>query len=313
MSQANENLYDVLGVPPSASAEEIRRAYRALARLIHPDLNPGHDAASRFARLSDAYAVLSDPARRRAYDAGRPSLQSSLPRPGPRSAGVVGRGVLRGADVETAVRVSLRAAAQGGQVEVAVPRREVCAVCVGIGVAEGAARSRCPRCLGSGGTRTPGEECSRCHGSGVIGDPPCAGCGGSGRRQGLTSMVVTLPSGVEHGQVLRLKGDGDVGPRNGPRGDLLLRIEVDPDPVLRRAGIDILMDLPVRADDAAQGFAVEVPTLRGPKKLRIPANTADGTVLRIKGAGIRLPAAWHRGDQFVIVHVHPDLARPEFD
>jgi DnaJ-class molecular chaperone len=126
-------------------------------------------------------------------------------------------------------------------------------------------------------------------------------------------MVVTLPSGVEHGQVLRLKGDGDVGPRNGPRGDLLLRIEVDPDPVLRRAGIDILMDLPVRADDAAQGFAVEVPTLRGPKKLRIPANTADGTVLRIKGAGIRLPAAWHRGDQFVIVHVHPDLARPEFD
>jgi molecular chaperone DnaJ len=142
----------------------------------------------------------------------------------------------------------------------------------------------------------------------VLADPPCSGCGGSGRRQGVTNLVVTLPPGVEDGQVLRLKGDGDVGPRNGPRGDLLLRIDVDPDPVLRRAGIDILMDLPVSADDATHGFSVEVPTLRGPKKLRVPANTTDGTVLRIKGAGIRLPGAWHRGDQFVIVRVHSRLA-----
>jgi molecular chaperone DnaJ len=125
------------------------------------------------------------------------------------------------------------------------------------------------------------------------------------------SLVVAIPAAVDDRQVLRLKGDGDAGPRNGPRGDLLLRITVEPDAVLRRSGIDILMDLPISAEDAAAGCSIEVPTLRGPKRLRIPARTQDHTLLRIGGAGLRPPGSWHKGDQFVTVRVQP--GRPTAD
>jgi molecular chaperone DnaJ len=303
ISQGSRSFYDLLGIAPNADADEVRRAYRALARLLHPDVNAAPDAAARFAQISEAYAVLSDPSRRSVYDAGRrPVSRAQVRMPSAHGATVAAQGVLRGADVEAEVHLSLREAAFGIERSVRVERREVCAVCVGKGAAKDGTSIRCPACLGSGDTRNAREECARCQGSGVIGDPPCPNCHGSGRRHGSVSMTVAIPPGVEDGQVLRLKGDGDAGPRNGPRGDLLLRIAVEPDPVLRREGIDMVMDLPLSAQDAERGCHVEVPTLRGPKRLRVPPGTADHAVLRIGGAGIRLPGAWHRGDQFVVVH-----------
>jgi len=307
----NRNLYDLLGIAPSADAQEVRRAYRSLARHLHPDLNQAPDAAARFTQLAQAYTVLNDPARRRLYDEGRRS-RGGAPMRSPRPAATaMSRGVLRGADVELSVEISLREAVFGVEARVDVARREVCVACVGMGVVKGGATLRCVRCNGTGGTRRLGDECRDCHGSGVVGDPPCPPCSGSGRRQGQVSMIVSIPPGVDHGQVLRLKGDGDAGPRNGPRGDLLLQIAVIPDPVLRRNGIDIVMDLPLGSQEALEGGNVEVPTLRGPKRIRVQAGTQDRAVVRISGAGIRLPGSWHKGDQFVVVRVRDDIIRME--
>ncbi len=301
---SSRNLYDVLGIAPNADADEVRRAFRSLARLVHPDVNRAHDAARRFAQIAHAHAVLSDPVRRRDYDASRRAPAGTRARnPTGGSTGVPGRGALRGADVNLTVTLSLRESAFGVEVPVEVMRREVCAVCVGSGTAEGGTSIRCPKCLGTGNTRTGGEECARCQGSGVISTPPCPNCLGSGRRRGSTALIVAIPPAVEHGTVLALKGDGDTGPRNGPRGDLRLRVEVEPDQVLQRSGIDILMSLPLSPQDAEHGCSIEVPTLRGPKRLRIPPRTADRSLLRIGGAGMRPHGSWHRGDQFITVRI----------
>jgi molecular chaperone DnaJ len=303
-SSTTHNLYDALGVAPTAESDEIRRAFRSLARLLHPDVNTARDAAQQFAAVAHAHAVLSDPARRRAYDATRrapPGVR--VRRPVDARPAFAGRGALRGADVAVTVRLSLREAAFGSEPRVEVPRREVCAICLGRGAPEDGASERCPVCNGTGGTRTPGNECTACQGSGVIGDPPCPNCHGTSRKRGRTTLSVAIPAGIEHGSRLTLRGDGDVGPRNGPRGALILEVEVESDPVLRRSGIDILMDLPISPGDAASGCMIEVPTLRGPKRLHVPPHTHDRALLRLGGAGVRPHGSWHRGDQFVTVVV----------
>ena len=301
-----QNLYDVLGVAPNADPAEVRSAFRSLARILHPDFNPSQDAAQRFVTVAQAYAVLSDPQRRQIYDAGRrppPGIPVRSPQAG-RSL-PISRGVLRGADVEVLVTLSLREAAFGADVRVQIPRREVCTVCLGRGAAEGGTSTRCVVCNGTGGTRSGGGECTSCQGSGVHGDPPCPNCYGSGRKRGSTPLVVTIPPAVDDGQVLVLKGEGDSGPRNGPRGDLLLNVAVRPDPVLARSGIDILMSVPLSPHDAEAGCTIEVPTLRGPRKLRIPARTLDRTVIRLVGAGLRHHGSYHKGDQFITIAVTP--------
>jgi len=305
------NLYAVLGLQPTADSDAIRHAYRTLARSLHPDVNPDADAARRFARVSHAHRVLSDPLSRRVYDQQRrspsPEAGQRLDSPAWRAA----RGVLRGNDVEVQLHISLRASASGVEGRVDVPRREVCAICIGSGAAPGGSSVRCPRCLGTGGARS-GDECARCQGAGLIGEPPCPNCLGAGRRQGQTQIIVAVPPGIEDGQRLVLKADGDVGPRNGPRGDLILHVVVDPDPVLRRHGIDILMELPLSAEEARQGTYAEVPTLKGTKRLRISPGSRDRTLLRIGGAGLRLPGSWHKGDQFVTIRVlEAEVLAPE--
>jgi molecular chaperone DnaJ len=306
---SQSNLYDVLGIAPNADDDEVRRAFRSLARLLHPDVNASEDAAQRFARVAHAHSILSDRERRRAYDASRQAPRGAHVRsPNVARTTPAAHGVLRGADVEASVSLSIREAAFGTEVTLDVKRREVCAVCLGAGAEDGGTSTRCPTCLGSGGTRTRGDECSRCQGSGVLGSPPCSNCSGSGRKRGHTSLVVAIPAAVEDGQILRLKGDGDAGPRNGPRGDLLLLVSIEPDPVLRRSGIDILMDLPISTEDAESGCSVEVPTLRGPKRVRVPAHSKDRTLLRIGGAGLRPPGSWHKGDQFVTVRIDSTMA-----
>jgi len=309
VGKANRNLYDLLGIAPNADAQEVRRAYRSLARHLHPDLNGAADSASRFSQVAHAYGVLSDPGRRRLYDEGRRSRGGVSTRSAMPARPTMSRGAMRGADVSAGVQVSLRESVFGVETQVEVVRREVCVDCVGMGIAKGGAALRCTLCSGTGGTRGPGDECRRCNGSGVVGDPPCPLCHGSGRQPGELSLTVTIPPGVEDGQVLRLKGDGDAGPRNGPRGDLLLQVTVEPDHVLRRNGIDIIMDLPLSATEAAEGCQLEAPTLRGPRRIRVQRGAVDRAVVRIAGAGIRLPGSWHRGDQFVIIRVHDDMTR----
>ena len=296
------DLYAVLGVQSTADTDAIRHAYRTLARSLHPDVNPDADAARRFARVSHAHQVLSNPLSRKVYDQQRrdPSLGSGQHRDSPAARAV--RGALRGNDVEVQLHMSLRASVSGVEGKVDVPRREVCAICIGSGATPGGSSVRCPRCLGTGGARR-GDECARCQGAGLIGEPPCPNCLGSGRRQGQTQIIVAVPPGIEDGQRLVLKCDGDVGPRNGPRGDLILHVVVDPDPVLRRQGIDILMELQISAEQAREGTYAEVPTLKGTKWLRISPASRDRTLLRIGGAGLRLPGSWHKGDQFVTVRV----------
>lgn len=306
ISSEAESLYDVLGVAPNATGEEIRRAYRSLVRALHPDANPSQGSAERFTIVARAYATLSDGQRRLNYDAARrPLAPGRVRQPHGTRAGGLSRSALRGADVEARVEISLREAAFGVDVRVHVPRREVCAVCLGRGVAEGGVSTQCPVCHGTGGTRNGADECAHCRGSGVVGEPACPACLGSGRRRGLTSMVVSIPPAVEPGVALLLKGDGDVGPRNGPRGDLFLHVDVRPDPVLRRQGIDILMNLPISPGEAETGCSVDVPTLRGPRKLIVPPRTADRTLFRIAGAGLRPHGSWHKGDQFVTVIIAP--------
>lgn len=306
------DLYHLLGVSPDADAGAIRRAFRSLARTLHPDVNPSTDAATCFSRVSQAHAILSDPERRRRYDEQRrhgamQTSRSPVPAAARRAAS---RGVLRGGDVEVPVHLSLRHSISGIEGRIEVPRRETCAICLGTGAAQGGVSVRCARCQGSGGVRTD-EQCPRCHGSGVIGDPPCPNCTGAGSRAGTTEIIVALPAGVESGKRLVLKGEGHVGPRNGPRGDLVLKIVVDPDPVLRRHGIDIVMDLTISSDEAARGTSVEVPTLKGTRRLRIPAGVRDRAVLRIGGVGVRLPGMWHRGDQFVTIHLGAQIERAD--
>jgi molecular chaperone DnaJ len=248
--------------------------------------------------------VLSDPVRRRDYDASRRAPAGARVRStNGRVSNNPGRGALRGADVDLAVKLSLRESAFGVEISVEVTRREVCPVCAGSGAAEGGISIRCPKCLGTGNTRSGGEECPRCQGSGLVSTPPCPNCLGSGRRRGSSTLMVAIPAAVEHGAVLTLKGDGDTGPRNGPRGDLRLRVEIEPDQVLQRSGIDVLMSLPLSPADAELGCSIEVPTLRGPKRLRIPPHTMDRTLLRIGDAGIRPHGSWRRGDQFVTVRI----------
>ncbi len=308
--------YTLLGVASDADETQVRRAYRELARRLHPDVNKAPDAAARFAVLADAYAVLSDPDRRRAYD---------LSRHAPPSWGGSGSGIpdaarqsrqgryantvppvepsLRGLDVEQTVRLTLREAAFGTDKTVTVARRDVCQTCHGNGAAPDAVTRQCPRCHGTGRGPHRGEECERCLGSGSISTNPCASCHGSGRVAVDDQFALRFPPAVDDGEVLRIRNQGDPGPRGGPRGDLRLTIAVEPDPVLRRRGGEVYADVMVTPRQAADGDTIEAPTLHGPRRLRLPPGVADGTELTMRHQGLRLKGKWARGDQHVTVHI----------
>jgi len=313
---APADYYTLLGVAPDADDRQVRRAYRELARRLHPDVNKAPDAAERFAALAEAYAVLSDPDRRRAYD---------LSRHAPPSWGGSGSGIpdaarqsrqvhyantvppaepsLRGLDVEQTVRLTLREAAFGTNKTVTVARRDVCQMCRGSGAAPDAVARQCPRCHGTGRGPHRGEECERCLGSGSISTDPCASCHGSGRVAVDDQFALHFPPAIEDGEVLRIRNQGDPGPRGGPRGDLRLTIAVEPDPVLRRRGAEVYADVAVTPRQAADGGAIEVPTLHGPRRLQLPRGVADGTELPMRRQGLRLKGKWFRGDQHVTVRI----------
>ncbi|CAN5821561.1 molecular chaperone DnaJ [soil metagenome] len=335
---AERDYYEVLGVDRSAPAEEIKRAYRRLAMQHHPDRNPDDpEAIEKFREASRAYEVLHDPEMRRRYDQfGHAGVGSAGAGFGDfdlsdalrafmrdfggfedlfgrtRGRGGRSRGPLRGSDVQTRLRVSLEEVATGVEKTIRVKLLQRCETCEGKGSAGGEPVT-CPTCQGAGEVRQAQRSifgqfvsvhaCPRCDGQGKIVTDPCRSCGGEGRLREERRIKVRIPAGVESGNYLTLRGEGNVGPRGGPQGDLLIVIEVETHPLFERHGDDVLLDLGISFPQAALGAEIEVPTLDGTAALEVPAGTQSGDVLRLPGRGIPRLGGGPRGDQLAQVSV----------
>jgi molecular chaperone DnaJ len=319
--------YEVLGVSKRASDDEIKKAYRKLARKYHPDRNQDDPAAEeRFKEVQQAYDALSDPEKRKQYDAGgvfagfggrSPFGGGEGPGPGNFASdlgdifsNVFGRGGQeattrpeRGRDLETEVNLSFEQAMEGAQVSVTVPKLSTCKICGGTGANPGTSPKVCPQCGGRGidsqsqGLFSISQPCSRCGGSGQIIESPCRSCGGSGLTEQRKRYRVNIPPGVRDGTRIRLAGKGEDGPRGGPPGDLYVITRVALSPVFkqRRDG-NLEVIVPITITEAVQGGTVEVPTLKGTKRIRVPAGTKHGAVQRLRGAGPPEPGGSGRRD-----------------
>jgi len=331
--------YEALGVSKNATPDEIKKAYRKLARQYHPDTNKGDkQAEERFKKISEAHDVLSDPEKRKQYDrgtgpfatAGGPSgfggfdagsfaggfgdILSNLFGAGaggaPGSGGARGRErAQRGRDLETEVRITFEQSVEGAQIPLAVPTSAPCPTCRGTGARPGTSPEICPRCQGRGvevegqGLFSISQPCSQCGGSGTIIADPCPTCHGSGATKTVKRYRVTIPPGVRDGSRVRLAGKGEPGPRGGPPGDLYVVTRVSDSPIFRRKGQNVEVEVPITIPEAIRGATVEVPTLSGSKKLRVPAGTKHGTVQRLRGEGPPRLSGKGRGDihyRFVI-------------
>jgi molecular chaperone DnaJ len=330
---ATRSPYEVLGVPKTAPDDEIKKAYRKLAREYHPDRNPGDaDAEERFKEVQAAYDTLSDPEKRRAYD----SFGNAAPRgfPGGGAGGVRfeefdlgdlgdllggmfgggarrqgARAPIRGDDLETRVRISFEDSLDGVQVRVPVDAETVCHVCHGTGAEPGTAPVVCPQCGGRGvvsdsqGLFAFSQPCPRCQGNGAIVEKPCKNCRGSGRERTTKRYAVKVPAGARSGTRIRLKGKGEAGRNGGPAGDLYVVVDVEPSPLFERRGADLVLDVPVTYAEAALGASVEIPTPGGQVALKIPAGTESGKLLRVKGRGAPQLKGNGRGDLLARVKV----------
>ncbi|HEX2129747.1 MAG TPA: molecular chaperone DnaJ [Solirubrobacterales bacterium] len=334
------DLYQALGVGRGASAEEIKKAYRKLAREYHPDRNPGDEAAeARFKEIQHAYDVLSDPQKKQEYDAGGMFSRFGRGAGGPGGpAGGFGADLgdifgavfgrrggpaqqpARGRDLETEVNLSFEQAMHGTEVAVTVPKQASCKTCSGTGAKPGTVPTTCPQCGGRGiesqgqGFFSISQPCSRCGGSGQVIEDPCATCGGSGLTLQRKRYRVRIPAGVRDGTRIRVAGKGEDGPRGAPPGDLYVVTRVAPSPVFRqRADGNLEVKVPLTVAEAIQGATVEVPTLNGTKRIRVPAGTQHGTVQRLRGEGPPKGAGRSRGDILYRLEVEMprDLSRAQ--
>src|SRR5689334_17321764 len=334
--------YKTLGVGKNASEAEIKKAYRRLARQYHPDRNSGDKKAEeRFKEISQAHDVLSDPEKRKQYDRGSgpfgfnapaggfdPSsfgtgafggvgdILSNLFGAGAGGPGTAGRGGVRGGraqargrDLETEVSLSFDQAVDGAQVSLTVPTSHACPTCHGTGAKPGTSPKVCPVCEGRGieaqsqGIFSISQPCSNCHGTGTVIENPCPTCGGTGAQRGTRKLRVNVPAGVRDGSRIRLAGKGEPGPRDAEPGDLYVITRVTPSPVFKRAGDNLEVDVPLTIPEAIRGGVIEVPTLRGSKRLRVARGTKHGTVQRLRGEGPPRLGGNGRGDihyRFVI-------------
>ncbi len=328
-----EDLYKVLGVSKKASDDEIKKAYRKLARKYHPDRNPDDAAAEeKFKEVQGAYDTLSDPEKREQYDSGGmfggfggPAGPGGGQPFGGAGAGgfggadfgdilgnIFGRGggggraqpeQQRGRDLETELSLGFDQAVNGAQVSVSVPKAERCTTCHGSGAKPGTAPVTCPRCEGRGidaqsqGFFSISQPCPQCGGAGQIIEDPCPTCGGSGLTRQTKRYRVNIPAGVKDGARIRLAGKGEAGPRGGPPGDLYVIARVAASPVFKRLdGGNLKVTVPITIAEALRGATIEVPTLDGTKKIKVPAGTKHGTLQRLRGEGPPKPRGGGRGD-----------------
>ncbi len=327
-----DDLYKTLGVAKGASGDEIKKAYRKLARKYHPDRNPDDpEAEEKFKQVQGAYDVLSDAEKREQYDAGGGMFGGGFGGApggggGPFGGGgapggfdfgdilgsmgsVFGRGggggpqQARGRDLETEVALSFDQAVNGAQVQVTVPKAESCPTCHGSGARPGTAPGTCPRCEGRGidsqsqGFFSISQPCPQCGGQGQIIEDPCPTCGGSGLTQQTKRYKVRIPAGVGNGARIRLAGKGEAGQRGGPPGDLFVVTRVAPSPVFKRLdGGNLEVTVPITVAEALRGATIEVPTLEGTKKIKVGAGTRHGSLQRLRGEGAPKPKGGGRGD-----------------
>ena len=337
---AKRDYYEVLGVDRAATAEQIKKAYRALAMKLHPDRNPDDPTAEdKFKETSEAYAVLSDAEKRANYDRfGHEGLNASGFRGvgdigdifsqfrdifgsdifGDFFGGMGGRGggrprgdqPTRGADLRTGLRISLQEAAFGDKREVEITHPSPCEACSGSGAKAGTARTVCTTCHGRGqvaharGAFVISSGCPDCNGEGSKVKEPCPECKGRGEISVTRKVKVTIPAGIDDGQTMRVAGQGQPGRKNGPAGHLYVTVEVEQHPLFHREGVHLVHDLHVSFPTAALGAEVEIPTLEGEKqKIKVPAGAQPGDTIVVKGKGAHELHERGRGDLIAVVHI----------
>ena len=331
-----KDYYELLGVARSASPDEIKRAYRTLARRHHPDVAEDKTAAEHlFKEINEAYEVLSDPQKRAQYDrfgtagASAGGADFGFSGFGPngfgdifdmffgdaRAAGAAQRrnGPQRGSDLRYDLEITLDEAFSGTTKEIQFSHLSQCETCKGSGAQPGTLVVACERCHGSGVMRTVRQTplgqfvtqtaCTTCGGEGTVITQPCAICGGRGRHEVERKLTVKVPAGVDDGSRIRIGGNGEAGIRGGPAGDLYVYLSIAPHPIFRRDGLETFVDIPVSFPLAALGATIEVPSLEGPLTLTVPAGTQSATTLRLRGHGMPSVRGSQRGDHHVTLHV----------
>lgn len=341
-NENKRDYYEVLGVEKSASDAELKKAYRKLAMKYHPDQNPGDKAAEeRFKEVNEAYEVLSDPDKKARYDQyGFAGVDPNF-NPGGFGGGFGGGGFgfgdlgdifgdffgfggggsssarrnapQKGQNIMAQVEITFEEAAFGVEKEITVPVIEECAKCHGSGCADGSAPETCTTCNGTGTVRTTRQTafgtfaqqsaCPKCGGTGKIIKNPCPTCKGKGKVRRNKKMTVKIPAGIDHGQSVRIRGEGNVGSNGGPRGDLLVTVAVQRHKFFERDGANILCQIPITFTQAALGADIDVETLDGKVRYHIPEGTQTGTTFRLKGKGMYNVGYKTRGDQYVTVVV----------
>ncbi|MBM3144500.1 MAG: molecular chaperone DnaJ [Chloroflexi bacterium] len=327
--------YEILGIPRGASGDEIKSAFRNLARKYHPDVSKESDAEERFKEINEAYAVLSDQEKRAAYDRfGHAGVQRAGGVPDwttmdfsdifeelfgfgfggfGRSSRRSASAPRRGPDLQYRVDLDFTEAVFGVDKEIEVTRNERCETCQGSGAEPGTSPARCTTCYGQGEVRQSRQtilgsmvqvtSCPTCGGKGEVITTPCHTCGGRGQVRRTRKKVVTIPAGVDTGTQIRLTGEGQPGGNGGPPGNLYLLIQVQPHKYFRRREYDILLDLNINIAQATLGDEVNVPTVDGETVLKIPAGTQPGKIIRMRGKGVPHLRNNSRGDQLVVINV----------
>jgi len=341
---AKRDYYEVLGISKDASAAELKKAYRRVAMKHHPDRNPGDKAAEdKFKEASEAYEILSDPQKRAAYDQfGHAGVDQNAGMGGAGGAGGFGNfsdifgdvfgdifgggrggrgGPRRGADLRYNLQLSLEDAVRGTSVEIKVPTLVACDTCDGSGAKKGTSPKTCTTCGGMGQVRmqqgffSVQQPCPSCQGKGTLITDPCGSCGGQGRMEETKKLSVKVPAGVDTGDRIRLSGEGEAGAAGGPAGDLYVEVHVKPHDIFQRDGRDLYCEVPVSFIDAALGGELEVPTLDGRVKLKVPQETQTGKLFRLRGKGVTPVRGGPRGDLMcrVVVETPVNLTNKQKD
>lgn len=345
MPEQKRDYYEVLGVSKGASDDEIKKAYRKLAKKYHPDMNPGDkEAEAKFKEVNEAYSVLSDEQKRARYDQfGHAGVDPNYGAGGPGGpfggfdmgdidlgdifgsffggggfggfggGGARRNGPQKGESLRANLTITFEEAAFGCEKEINLNRTEECDECHGSGCQPGTTAETCPDCRGTGVVRVQQRTggfafsstaaCTRCRGTGKIIHSPCKSCGGSGSVKKSKRITVTIPAGIDDGQAVSLRGQGNAGKNGGPAGDLIVGVRVKPHPQFRRDGTTVLYEQPVSFFQAAMGAELEIPTIDGKVKYTLPAGTQTGTTFRLRGKGIPELRGRGRGDQYVTIRV----------